>query len=1022
MRLIRLVILFILSAILGACGGGGGSSSTIITPIPGGSVTTTLNLAKDSLDPSISETTTVTAIFATNGVPIAGMPVQFSATPGYATLNPADGKVTTDVTGTATIVLQVASAPPAEGVGQLTVSAVYNGTNITKTTLFYVNKTSLKLGSIVVNPKVNAGTSTIVVVPILNADGTSYTAQDVDVYFSAVNGSFIADNLVGKVRSSGGFARVTYVAPYSTSTQIRDTLTATLGTATSTGTVLIDPRKASNIQYASSVPAKTSFGYRQSVTVSYKVTDSMGSGIRDTPVSFTISGSPAGATLKDQTPTSDAYGYVSATLLTGSSPTTLWVTASLSDGTSAQSAVFTVTPTQILSIATVSPTAPVTIGSNINLPVSFKVTDATGAGVIGQTVVFTVIDNKGSTSTAATVQQTSVVTDAQGNVATTLVSKTTAANLWVKATLQSSATLFATTGMITVQSSDEGTVELALSSLSPNAGDTIMAMVKFTSQSPPPYSTSTQVIIKSDNPVVIAAETSTNIDSMGNAFIPLKVLGAGRANIYAQIGNSMSLMNIVTATSGSGGTPSLTLTVSPNTAKAGDTVFATVAYTNTATTSLAGQTITIRSNNSAIADNTYTGITDSTGKVVISLPVSALAQNSIATLYASGAGTVSATVPVTISSSGGAGSLALAVSPNTAKAGDTVFATVAYTNAGATTLAGQTITIRSNNSAAIADNIYTGITDSTGKAVISVPVSATAQNSIITLYASGAGTVSATTPVTITNIVTGASLEIAVKATGTPGEVLTVTATYKNPNASTLAGMPVSITSSRPDVIPNSALPVVLTDARGLANINLTVASGAYQDVLVSLFGSTTGSVNSTVANVTITQAIADVATLTLTVSNPVFNLTSVVSPVPPATAFITSPAGRGGIVVQGNQAVFKTAQGIPIVNQPIIFNIMRVDGWQSGDTVTLNGHTFTNSATPPDTETVKLTTDTTGTVLMPTVINGNYPAVAAVTTNSWPFVIYWRAVTTYIDPVTKVSKQYIAYGSSLCTFSHTGI
>lgn len=809
MRFIKLLTFFILSILLGACGGGG-SSGTITTPIPGGSATTTLSIDKTSLDPSLYETATVTAVFTNNGVPFSNLPVQFSVTPGYASFNPLDGKVTTDATGKAIIVLQIASNPPADGVGQVTVAAIINGANVSQTATFYVNKAALKLSTPVVSAiqsKITAGGNTTIAVQVVDANGVSYTAPSgVDVYFTAEKGDFIADNMVGKVRTnSAGVALVTYVAPYSTSTQIIDTITATLGNSVVSTTVTIDPRQASNIQYATSVPAKTTFGYNQSVSVSFRVTDSQGTSIPNTVVNFSIAGSPAGATLTNWSAFSDAYGYATTSIRTSTVPTTLWISATLANGTSAQSAVFSVTANQALSITTVTPAAPISIGSNVNQPVSFKVTDASGVGVVGQTVVLTAIDSLGNTSTAVTLQNNSVVTDALGTISTALITKTTAANLWVKATLQSDSKVFATSGMITVQSSNEGTVDLKLSSGTPKGGDTIMATVKFASLSPPPYS-NLSVSIISDNESVVATTTGTT-DSQGNANIILPVGNVtGRANVYAKVGTSLS--PIVTVTSSS--------------------------------------------------------------------------------------------------SSTSGGSLGLAVAPATPKPGDSITATVTYTNASAASLAGQTVTIVSNN-AAVATNTYTGVTDNTGKAVIVLPVAATAtQNTVITLYA-------------------------------------------------------------------------------------------------------TSGSAVSPTAIVTVGSAVQDAATLTLTMQ-------------PTATVDIKdttaggTPAATAGIIVQGNKAVFTTSQGMPITGQPIVFTIDRVDNWQTGDQVSLNGTLMGNAATPAGV--VTLNTDTSGTVLLPTIITGNYPASPAIagTSNPHIFAVYWRATTIH-NGIT-----YVKFDSTLVTLTHTSI
>lgn len=108
------------------------------------------------------------------------------------------------------------------------------------------------------------------------------------------------------------------------------------------------------------------------------------------------------------------------------------------------------------------------------------------------------------------------------------------------------------------------------------------------------------------------------------------------------------------------------------------------------------------------------------------------------------------------------------------------------------------------------------------------------------------------------------------------------------------------------------------------------------------------------------------------------------------------------GVVIQGNKATF-LSQGLPVVGQPIILSVYLVDGWQTLFTVTLNGTKFSDSATPP--ETVTLNTDSSGTVNIPTIIEGTVPS---------NYDVYWRAVTTFHG------VQYVASGSTLVTISAT--
>lgn len=654
-----------------ACGSSGGSSTSINTPVPGGSVTTTLNIVKTTLNSN--ETTAVTANFMDNGKPYAGLPVTFSVTPGMATLNPANGQVTTDQNGnTPTVYLTAANTT---GVAELTVSALINGANVTKTSPFFVNTQKLKLATPTYDKSstIAGGGTTIVSVKILDENGNNYVGNDVDVYFGANKGYFITDNAVGKVRTyknatgTETYASATYsYAGASVSSSITDSFTITLGASTVTGYITIIPLQASSLQYISSLPAKTTLGYGEATTLSFRVTDLRGTGLPKQSVNFSISGGPAGSpSLKNLTGVTDSSGYVYTTVVAGSAPATMWITASLADGSgvSAHSAVFSVIPTQTISINTVSPVAATTIASSANLPISFKVVDATGAGVVGQTVDFTVVDSMGNTSSAANLQKSSAVSDSQGLVTTTLVSGTAAANLWVKATLRSSVTTFATTGMITIQSSAEGTVTLTLSSAAPRGGDKIMATVKFTSQSPPPYSSMAVTIVSTDSSVI--SNTTGTTDSLGNANIILDVKNVtGKTNLYAMIGNNLSPMVALSSTSSSTTGGSLTLSINPSTPKPGDNITATVQYTNPGAATLEGIDVSIVPSPAGVISVVDSSKTDSTGKAIIVLNVSNSAtQNTVVTLYAKTSSTVSPTTLVTIGSAAqDAASLALSVS------------------------------------------------------------------------------------------------------------------------------------------------------------------------------------------------------------------------------------------------------------------------------------------------------------------------------------------------------------------------
>jgi hypothetical protein len=221
------------------------------------------------------------------------------------------------------------------------------------------------------------------------------------------------------------------------------------------------------------------------------------------------------------------------------------------------------------------------------------------------------------------------------------------------------------------------------------------------------------------------------------------------------------------------------------------------------------------------------------------------------------------------------------------------------------------------------------------------------------------------------------------------GDTIMATVKFTSQSPPPYPAMPVSIVSDNQSVIANTT---GTADSQGNANIILSVSASAMKDTVVTLYA-TCGSAYSKTAIVTIGSAVQDAATLTLTVSGT-------------ASASVVGAATTAKIIVQGNKAVFKTSQGIPIINQNITFSVDRVDNWLTGDQVTLNGTALGNSATPSTT--VTLPTDTTGTVLLPTIITGSIGAAGS----SHIFVIYWRA------SATQSGNEYRQYGSTMVTIN----
>jgi len=442
----------------------GGSANSINTPTPTGTVTSTLTIAATNLSPD--ESTNVKALFTSNGEPLAGITVYFSATPGLATFTPLTGMAITNSAGEATI--QMRAANNKTGVGQVTVTAAVNGTTVSQVAPFYVDTKSLKLANLTMtSSSITIGGSTVVTVDIRNPDGTLYTAQNVDVYFTSTNGWFLTDNAVGKVRSSGGQASATYYSYGVTSSKFTDTIKVTFGASTLTGYITVNPLSAVNISYVSSLPNKTGLNYNEAISIKFKVVDSEGNISPGKTIDFAIAGTPAGSTLQSTSAITGIDGTATAVLTAGNTNTKLWLTATLRGvGSKAESPVIYVAPAAS-NITVISPTSAAAMDVNQTMTVSFSVTDITGLiPVPNQAVSFSVLDITGQPTTAAAVQNTSVVTDNNGVATTTLVSLANG-TIMVKASISTGR--YAQTGIITIK----GLVATRIVLTSPTSTSTI---------------------------------------------------------------------------------------------------------------------------------------------------------------------------------------------------------------------------------------------------------------------------------------------------------------------------------------------------------------------------------------------------------------------------------------------------------------------------------------------------------------------------------------------------------------------
>lgn len=327
--LVTRLIYLIMFMLLAACGGGssGGSPSSIDNPPPTNSSSSSIKLAKTVLQ--MNETTTVTAKFVdSSGNPAAGVTTTFSTSIG--TLNPANGQVVTDATGTATAQLVLGSIT---GTGIVTANAVVAGRQVSKSASFSVNLPPLKLSSPTLGlSNLSYAGSTSVSVSILDANGALYTAQDVDVTFTSTQVVAGKATLPQTVRSVNGVASATYKANTVVGS---DTITIALGDSVVQTSLTVNPADASSIQYVSAVPANIGLkgmggaGITETSTVTFRVLDVYGQPRANQQVSFKLNTEVGGLRLVATSGSTASDGTVSTIVQAGTIATPVRVTATL---------------------------------------------------------------------------------------------------------------------------------------------------------------------------------------------------------------------------------------------------------------------------------------------------------------------------------------------------------------------------------------------------------------------------------------------------------------------------------------------------------------------------------------------------------------------------------------------------------------------------------------------------------------------------------------------------------------------
>lgn len=183
---------------------------------------------------------------------------------------------------------------------------------------------------------ISAGGSTTVTANLVDADGNPYT-QSVSVAFNSSCAATGQATLDTPLDTSSGTAISNYVA---TGCSGADTITATAtpgaNTISASATVTVQPPVIGSLQFESATPANIGirgFGLTESSAVQFRVLDTQGNPASAQDVSFALNTTIGGISLAPDTAVSDANGFVTTFVTSGTVATSVRVTASLTANT-----------------------------------------------------------------------------------------------------------------------------------------------------------------------------------------------------------------------------------------------------------------------------------------------------------------------------------------------------------------------------------------------------------------------------------------------------------------------------------------------------------------------------------------------------------------------------------------------------------------------------------------------------------------------------------------------------------------
>jgi len=361
--LVRGLLLAGLTVVLVGCGGGGGGDggvpggpgsggSTSGGGGSGGGTTVTepkLSLALQDLDSGATSTTlsfeqnlkATATVLDEDGKPVANAIVSFSTSPdSLAAMVPDIGTALTDADGKASIQLSPKSLTAA-GAGKLTATAEVGDAAVTGSASFSVTRPDVGLDRMSVSPNpISAyGTASVSV----DVTGVAETVP-VTVNFASSCSAQGKANLTSSALSVSGMAVANYEDKGCAAT---DKITASVAGTSVSRSVALDVAEPgiASIQFVSATPENIlikgtgAVGNHESI-VRFKVVDDNGEPIDNIAVTLGLS-TDAGGILLDSTAvgtgdslskTTDENGLVAVSVVAGTVPTPVWVTATARDG------------------------------------------------------------------------------------------------------------------------------------------------------------------------------------------------------------------------------------------------------------------------------------------------------------------------------------------------------------------------------------------------------------------------------------------------------------------------------------------------------------------------------------------------------------------------------------------------------------------------------------------------------------------------------------------------------------------